>query len=75
MPIIGKTVEDAEAKFEVAKERFSINGGLARFCGFTAVDLSGHPLDEPIEFKGEHFNNSIQGIIDNIKEIANEEDG
>jgi hypothetical protein len=51
----------------------SVNGGLARFCGFTAVDLSGCPLDEPIDFKGDHYENSTQGVIDNIKEISNEE--
>jgi alkanesulfonate monooxygenase SsuD/methylene tetrahydromethanopterin reductase-like flavin-dependent oxidoreductase (luciferase family) len=73
MPIIGKTLEEAEAKFAAAKSRFSVNGGLARFCGFTAVDLSGYPLDEPFDFKGDHFENSIQGVIDNIKEIANQE--
>jgi len=73
IPIIGKTLQEAEAKFAIAKQRFSVNGGLARFCGFTAVDLSRYPLDEPFDFKGDHFNNSIQGIIKNIKEIANEE--
>lgn len=73
MPIIGKTLEEAEAKFAAAKSRFSVNGGLARFSGFTTVDLSGYLLDEPFDFKGDHFENSIQGVINNIKEISNEE--
>jgi alkanesulfonate monooxygenase SsuD/methylene tetrahydromethanopterin reductase-like flavin-dependent oxidoreductase (luciferase family) len=36
MPIIGRTLEEAEAKLAAARARTSVNGGLARFCGFTS---------------------------------------
>jgi alkanesulfonate monooxygenase SsuD/methylene tetrahydromethanopterin reductase-like flavin-dependent oxidoreductase (luciferase family) len=72
MPIIGRTVEEAEAKLAAAKARISINGGLARFCGFTNVDLSGFDVDEEFNFEGKHYDNSIQGVIDNIKLISTE---
>jgi alkanesulfonate monooxygenase SsuD/methylene tetrahydromethanopterin reductase-like flavin-dependent oxidoreductase (luciferase family) len=49
-PIIGRTLEEAEAKFAAAKSRVSVNGGLTRFCGFNAVDFSGFPLDGPFDF-------------------------
>ncbi|KAH6669953.1 luciferase-like domain-containing protein [Halenospora varia] len=73
MPIIGRTMEEAEAKFALAKKHVSVQGGLTRFCGFTAVDLSGYAVDEEFDFKGEHFENSIQGVIDNVRTIAEEQ--
>ena len=72
MPIIGRTLEEAEAKLAAARERVSVNGGLARFCGFTNVDLSGYAIDEEFNFEGTHYDNSIQGVIDNIKVISEE---
>jgi alkanesulfonate monooxygenase SsuD/methylene tetrahydromethanopterin reductase-like flavin-dependent oxidoreductase (luciferase family) len=72
MPIIGRTIEEANARFEAAKSRISINGGLARFCGFTNIDLSGYALDEEFDFEGKHFDNTIQGVIENLKVIATE---
>jgi len=44
MPIIGRTIEEAEGKFEKAKKNVSVNGGLAGFCGFTNVDLSEYAM-------------------------------
>lgn len=72
MPIIGRTLEEAEAKLEAARKRISLNGGLARFCGFTNVDLSAYAVDEEFNFEGKHHDNSIQGVIDNIKVISQE---
>lgn len=72
MPIIGRTIEEAEAKLAAAKQRVSVNGGLARFCGFTNVDLSAYTIDEVFNFEGKHHENTIQGVIDNIKLIGTE---
>lgn len=72
MPIIGRTIEEAEAKYERAKKYVSINGGLARFSGFTNVDLSQYGVDEEFDFEGTHHENTIQGVIDNIKVIGEE---
>lgn len=70
MPIIGRTLEEAEAKLEKARKNFSVNGGLARFCGFTNVDLSPYGLDEEFDFEGKKYDNSIQGVIQNIQAIG-----
>jgi len=72
MPIIGRTLEEAEAKLAKAKQNLSVNGGLARFCGFTNVDLSGYAIDEEFDFEGAHHDNSIIGVIDNIKLLHTE---
>lgn len=72
MPILGRTQGEAEAKFETAKKNISVTGGLARFCGFTNVDLSGLAVDEEFDFEGKHHENTIQGVIDNIKLIGTE---
>jgi alkanesulfonate monooxygenase SsuD/methylene tetrahydromethanopterin reductase-like flavin-dependent oxidoreductase (luciferase family) len=70
MPILGRTVEEAEAKLEKARANFSVQGGLARFCGFTNVDLSGFGVDEEFDFEGKKYDNSIQGVIQNIQTIG-----
>ncbi|KFA70190.1 hypothetical protein S40285_04415 [Stachybotrys chlorohalonatus IBT 40285] len=70
MPIISRTLEEAEAKLEAARKRVSVNGGLARFCGFTNVDLSSFELDEEFNFEGKHYDNAIQGVIENIRVIG-----
>lgn len=72
MPVIGCTAEEAEAKFQAAWKRISIVGGLARFGTFTAIDLSGFPIDEEFDFEGKHFDNSIQGVINNVKILSKE---
>lgn len=74
MPVIGRTIEEAEEKFQRARKNISVNGGLARFCGFTNVDLSGYALDEEFDFEGKHHENTIQGVIDNIKVIGKDYD-
>ena len=51
-PILGATLEEAQAKYERAKENADVIGGLAVFAGYTGIDLSKHPLDELLELKG-----------------------
>ncbi|KAL1969923.1 hypothetical protein VTN77DRAFT_7432 [Rasamsonia byssochlamydoides] len=48
-PIIGKTEEEAQAKFERAKKYASTIGGLVLFSGWTGIDISKVPLDEEID--------------------------
>jgi alkanesulfonate monooxygenase SsuD/methylene tetrahydromethanopterin reductase-like flavin-dependent oxidoreductase (luciferase family) len=48
-PIIGKTEEEAKAKFERAKKYASTIGGLVLFSGWTGIDISKVPLDEEID--------------------------
>jgi alkanesulfonate monooxygenase SsuD/methylene tetrahydromethanopterin reductase-like flavin-dependent oxidoreductase (luciferase family) len=47
VPIIGRTEEDAKEKYERAKSVADVIGGLAQFSGYTGIDMSVFPLDEP----------------------------
>ncbi|RDW56635.1 hypothetical protein BP5796_13100 [Coleophoma crateriformis] len=48
-PIIGRTIEEAESKFEEAKQHADVIGALAQFSGYTSIDLSKYPLDEELK--------------------------
>ncbi len=47
VPIIGRTPEEAQSKYEKAKSHGDVLGGLAQFSGYTGIDMSLFPLDEP----------------------------
>jgi len=47
MPIIGRTVEEAQAKYEKAKAAISIKGGMAKFSSYTNIDLAQWPIYGP----------------------------
>lgn len=49
MPIIGKTAEEARCKYEIALKYANPVAGLAQFSGYTGIDMSQFPLDEPVE--------------------------
>ncbi|RDW85973.1 luciferase-like protein [Coleophoma crateriformis] len=66
-PIIGRTIEEANEKFEAMRKNLHVIGGLARFGGFTGVDLSSFPLDEPFEFKGDLTDVGIHSAIETLK--------
>ncbi|RDW60220.1 luciferase-like protein [Coleophoma crateriformis] len=66
-PIIGRTVEEAQAKYEACRKNIDFIGGLAKFSGHANIDMSQYPLDEPFEFKGGPQDNTIQGIVNNFK--------
>jgi alkanesulfonate monooxygenase SsuD/methylene tetrahydromethanopterin reductase-like flavin-dependent oxidoreductase (luciferase family) len=74
MLFIGKTLEEAQAKFEKARKYCSIEGGLTRFSGFVNVDMSQFPIDEPFKFEGNMSSNSIQGVIDSMKSVSDIKD-
>lgn len=67
-PILGRTVEEAQAKYERYKQYIDYRGGLAKISGYIGVDLSSYPLDEPFKFdmskKGE---SGIQAIMNMLK--------
>ncbi|EHK96614.1 hypothetical protein M7I_7664 [Glarea lozoyensis 74030] len=60
-------IREAQEKFDTARKQAHVLGGLARFGGFTGVDLSPFPLDEPFEFKGELTDVGIHSAIENLK--------
>ncbi|KAL1894349.1 hypothetical protein Sste5346_005848 [Sporothrix stenoceras] len=63
MPIIGATKEEAEAKHKKALEYADPVAGLAQFSGYTGVDFSKFPIDEPINLEGESQAMAIQACF------------
>ncbi|KAI9710335.1 MAG: hypothetical protein M1820_002830 [Bogoriella megaspora] len=47
-PILGKTDEEAQAKYAEAKKHASVIGGLVLFSGWTGIDISKLPIDKEI---------------------------
>ena len=74
-PTLGRTHEEAVAKWEKARSYAHAISGLATIADFTGVDLSVYPLDEPFEFEGKKSDAAIYGWIDAIKAAAGRESG
>lgn len=66
LPTIGRTHEEAVAKYELAKSYAHSIGGIATISGFLGVDLSKYPIDEPFQFKGDKSDSAIHGWIDSV---------
>jgi len=67
LPTIGRTHEEAVAKFELAKSYAYSVGGIALVSSYIGLDLSKYPLDEPFEFKGDKSDASIYGWIETVQ--------
>lgn len=69
-PILGRTEEEAQAKYEKYLANASVQGGLSSFGHFTGVDLAKYEIDEPFNFDNEELSKAgIQGIFNNFKEV------
>lgn len=69
-PVIGRTEEEAWEKFRIAEASVSWEGGLAAFCGYSGLDLSPFPVDEPLEFSEEAMASApMQNFLRNFKTI------
>ncbi|RDW74809.1 hypothetical protein BP6252_05951 [Coleophoma cylindrospora] len=73
MLFIGRTQEEAEAKYEAARKLVSIEGGLARCSGLANLDLSLYPIDEPLKFNGDIKENAIHGFINNMQYLGDKD--
>ena len=62
-PILGHTIEEAQAKYEEVVKYADPIAGLAQFCGYAGIDLSSYPLDEPFDLSKETGQNQIHTII------------
>lgn len=73
-PIIGKTEEEAEAKYQEIASLVEIDQALAFLSRlFEFHDFTKYPLDEPFPDLGDLGKNSFQSDTDRIKRIAKEE--
>ncbi|RDW60222.1 putative monooxygenase-2 [Coleophoma crateriformis] len=68
-PVLGRTLEEAQAKFDLAVKHADAHAGLAQFCGYSGLDLSKFPFDEPLDVgKMEESGNAIHTIIRALNE-------
>ncbi|SEU09779.1 FMN-dependent oxidoreductase, nitrilotriacetate monooxygenase family [Salinibacillus kushneri] len=65
-PIVGKTEEEAQAKFQDYKNHISHEGALALFGGWTGIDLSDYHSDQVLEYIE---NDAIQSAVENFTKI------
>ncbi|NMI06487.1 LLM class flavin-dependent oxidoreductase [Paenibacillus sp. SZ31] len=73
-PIVGRTAEEAEQKYQEIAELVSIDHAL-NYLGryFDHYDFSQFPLDEPFPEIGEIGSNSFRSTTDKIKQQAREQ--
>ena len=67
-------MEEAQAKFDRAAKHADIIGGLAQFSGYTNIDMSVYPLDEPLKLDtSKPSENLIQGFLGNYVDSIDSE--
>jgi alkanesulfonate monooxygenase SsuD/methylene tetrahydromethanopterin reductase-like flavin-dependent oxidoreductase (luciferase family) len=67
-PIIGKTLEEAQAKRKELEKYADYRGGLVKVSSFLNTDLSKYPLDEPFEIDGADA--SIHTMLEALKAVS-----
>ena len=55
-PVVARTVEEAEAKYQAALANVDYRGGLAKMSSYLGVDFSKFPLDEPFDTSNKDIN-------------------
>lgn len=71
-PIIGRTDEEAKAKYEELKKHASVIGGLVLFSGWTGIDISRIPIDQDITAADSLEANKVTSILDNFTTTSEE---
>lgn len=66
-PILGATVEEAQAKHEALRKTASTIGGLVLFSGWTGIDISRIGIDDEITLSDSSDLNRVAGIVDSMK--------
>jgi FMN-dependent oxidoreductase (nitrilotriacetate monooxygenase family) len=67
-PILGRTLEEAQAKHDKAFSLISIQSGMAKFGGYTNIDLSKYLLKEPFNLEVGEADNLITGVLKDFNE-------
>lgn len=72
-PIIGRTVEEAQAKFEKYRSMADWKAGLAKLSNYVNVDLSAYPPDEPFDVTTVgKSDNAIHALINTLQRFKDE---
>lgn len=65
-PVVGRTEEEAQEKYNEYKKHISYEGALALFGGWTGVDLSGYDPSTIVEYVE---NDSIRSALENYTKV------
>lgn len=72
-PIIGRTLEEAQEKYDRYKQFVDWKGGIAKLSQYLNVDLSAYPADEPFDVMNiKASDNSIHTMINMLKRYEGE---
>lgn len=71
-PIIGRTDEEAQEKYEELKKYASVIGGLVLFSGWTGIDISKIPLDQEITAADSLEAHKVRSILDSFTTTSKE---
>lgn len=63
VPIIGRTKEEAQEKYELAKANADPVAGLGQFSGYSGIDLAKFPLDEAMDLSDSPGDLAIQSVF------------
>ncbi|KAK2759369.1 hypothetical protein FQN54_002847 [Arachnomyces sp. PD_36] len=63
VPYIGKTAEEGQAKYAYAEANADPLAGLGQFSGYTGIDMSKYPLDEPFDISSSSESMAIQSVF------------
>lgn len=70
-PILGRTLEEAQAKYEKYRANADWEGGIAKLSQYLNVDLSSYPVDEPFDVNSiGKSDNAIHAIINTLKRYS-----
>lgn len=65
-PIIGRTTEEAKAKYETALKYASEEGGLAFFSANSGIDLSKYDLDTEIKPEDSKVDSKVHSLVSSL---------
>ncbi|KAF2501701.1 putative dibenzothiophene desulfurization enzyme A [Lophium mytilinum] len=71
-PVIGRTDEEAKAKYEEALKFASVEGGLAFYSGNAGIDLSKMDLDVEITPGDVQVDSRVHSLVDSLKYHGND---
>jgi alkanesulfonate monooxygenase SsuD/methylene tetrahydromethanopterin reductase-like flavin-dependent oxidoreductase (luciferase family) len=71
-PIIGRTEEEAQAKYQEALKYASAEGGLAFYSGNAGIDLSKYDLDTEITADDVTVDGRVQSLVNSLKYHGND---
>ncbi|KAF2815550.1 putative dibenzothiophene desulfurization enzyme A [Mytilinidion resinicola] len=71
-PVIGRTDEEAKAKYEEALKYASVEGGLAFYSGNVGIDLSKTDLDVEITPGDVQVDSRVHSLVDSLKYHGND---